>query len=199
MSGPETHRSIFEKLLRNQLAVLNISATLVQGLPGEPQQSTEGNLSIINHLDAAALQQKIAEAGTVICRSGYSSVMDFVAMQKPAIMVPTPVSYTHLDVYKRQHIVIEAQKENNFLPTAAQIAPHVQGATLIALCSPLNPTGTTFSAEALSAICDLVLEENNRRSPEARKLFLLYDQIYWTLTFGDVQHHSCLLYTSRCV
>ncbi len=90
VSGPEPQRSIFEKLLRNQLAVLNISATLVQGLPGEPQQSTEGNLSIINHLDAAALQQKIAEAGTVICRSGYSSVMDFVAMQKPAIMVPTP-------------------------------------------------------------------------------------------------------------
>lgn len=89
-----------------------------------------------------------------------------------------------------QHIVIEATKENNFMPTAAQIEPHIKGATLLALCSPLNPTGTVFSKEELQAICDLVIEENETRADGEKKLYLMYDQIYWTLTYGDTIHYN---------
>ncbi len=89
-----------------------------------------------------------------------------------------------------EHIVIEACKENNFMPTAAQIAPHIKGATLLALCSPLNPTGTVFSEEELGAICDLVIEENETRAEGEKKLYLMYDQIYWTLTYGETKHHN---------
>jgi aspartate aminotransferase len=78
--------------------------------------------------------------------------------------------------------------ETHFLPTREQLAPVVQGARLIALCSPLNPTGTLFDEEQLAGICDLVLEENARRGEGERPLYLLYDQIYWTLTFGDARH-----------
>lgn len=76
------------------------------------------------------------------------------------------------------------------MPTAAQIAPHVKGASLLALCSPLNPTGTTFSKEELEAICDLVIAENNTRGEGEKKLYILYDQIYWTLTFGSTHHYN---------
>jgi aspartate aminotransferase len=76
------------------------------------------------------------------------------------------------------------------MPTAAQIQPHLKGATLLALCSPLNPTGTTFTKEELAAICDLVIAENEQRSADEKKLYLLYDQIYWTLTFGDTEHYN---------
>ena len=89
-----------------------------------------------------------------------------------------------------EHILVESKKENNFMPTAAEIAPHLKGASLLALCSPLNPTGTTFTKEELEAICDLVIEENNSRSENEKKLYLLYDQIYWTLTFGNTQHYN---------
>ncbi len=89
-----------------------------------------------------------------------------------------------------EHIMIEATKENNFMPTAAQIEPHIKGATLLALCSPLNPTGTVFSKEELEAICDLVIAENETRGDGEKKLYLMYDQIYWTLTFGDTQHYN---------
>lgn len=89
-----------------------------------------------------------------------------------------------------EHIVIEATKENNFMPTAAQIQPHIKGATLLALCSPLNPTGTVFSKEELEAICDLVIEENESRAEGEKKLYLMYDQIYWTLTYGDTKHYN---------
>jgi aspartate aminotransferase len=76
------------------------------------------------------------------------------------------------------------------MPTAEQIKPHIKGAALLALCSPLNPTGTTFTKKELSAICELVIEENEQRGADEKKLYLLYDQIYWTLTFGDTAHYN---------
>ncbi|RZK97332.1 MAG: aminotransferase class I/II-fold pyridoxal phosphate-dependent enzyme, partial [Hymenobacter sp.] len=77
---------------------------------------------------------------------------------------------------------------NDFMPTAAELAPQLAGATLLALCSPLNPTGTVFTKEGLEEICDLVLAENQRRGPDEKPLYILYDQIYWLLTFGQTQH-----------
>jgi aspartate aminotransferase len=64
----------------------------------------------------------------------------------------------------------------------------LKGARLLALCSPLNPTGTTFTAEELAAICDLVLAENASRGNNEKPLYVLYDQIYWTLTYGTIEH-----------
>lgn len=89
-----------------------------------------------------------------------------------------------------EHIVIEAGVENNFMPTAESMKPYVRDAVLIAVCSPLNPTGTVFRKEELEKICDLILEENQRRAPEQKKLYLLYDQMYWTLTYGETVHYS---------
>jgi aspartate aminotransferase len=96
--------------------------------------------------------------------------------------------YTHLN--GGVHVVIEATAENNFMPTAEAIRPHVREATLICLCSPQNPTGTTISRKDLSDICELVLEENARRGAGEKKLFLLYDQMYWQLTYGAIQHYN---------
>ena len=89
-----------------------------------------------------------------------------------------------------EHVVIEARAENNFMPTADAIRPHVKEATLICLCSPQNPTGTTISRKDLSAICELMIEENKRRKEGEKKLFLLYDQMYWQLTYGDICHYD---------
>jgi aspartate aminotransferase len=96
--------------------------------------------------------------------------------------------YTHLT--DGVHIVIEATAENNFMPTAEAIRPYIREATLICLCSPQNPTGTTISRKDLSAICELVLAENTRRSSEDKKLYLLYDQMYWQLTYGAIVHYN---------
>ena len=96
--------------------------------------------------------------------------------------------YTHLN--EGVHIVIEAEAENNFMPTAEAIRPFIREATLICLCSPQNPTGTTISRKDLSAICELVLEENKRRGAGDKKLYLLYDQMYWQLTYGAIVHYN---------
>lgn len=96
--------------------------------------------------------------------------------------------YTHLS--EAIHVCVPTTPEENFMPSAATFAPHIREASLIALCSPLNPTGTVFSKAQLESICDLVLEENKRRGPDAKPVYLMYDQIYWTLTFGNTVHEN---------
>ena len=87
-------------------------------------------------------------------------------------------------------VAVATRPENDFMPTAADLAPYVAGATLLALCSPLNPTGTLFTKTGLEEICDLVLVENKRRGPDEKPLYILYDQIYWLLTFGAAKHYD---------
>jgi len=82
---------------------------------------------------------------------------------------------------------VECRVSESFLPTRDRLAPALRGARLLALNSPLNPCGTAFTAESLGAICDLVLEENARRPASQGPLYVLYDQVYWQLTFG-VEH-----------
>jgi aspartate aminotransferase len=96
--------------------------------------------------------------------------------------------YTHFA--GAEHVVIEAFPENDFMPAAADLAPHIPGATLICLCSPQNPTGTTLSKKDLGDVCRMVLEENGRRGPDDKKLYLMYDQMYWHLTYGDIKHYN---------
>lgn len=85
-------------------------------------------------------------------------------------------------------VPLECGADEAFLPTRERLEPLVRGARLLALNSPLNPCGTAFTAESLGAICDLVLEENARRGPAEGPLYVLYDHVYWQLTFGGVEH-----------
>jgi aspartate aminotransferase len=96
----------------------------------------------------------------------------------------------YCDLTSAKGVAIATHAENNFMPTANDLRPHVSGAKLIALCSPLNPTGTMFSRKDLEEICDLVLEENSKRKAGEKPLYILYDQIYSMLTFGEHQHHD---------
>ncbi len=87
-------------------------------------------------------------------------------------------------------VELEVTPEDNFLPTADVITPHLEGAVLLALCSPLNPTGTMFTKEQLSEICEAVIAENKKRGEGEKPLYLMYDQIYAMLTFGDSEHFN---------
>jgi aspartate aminotransferase len=78
---------------------------------------------------------------------------------------------------------------SNFFPTADQIRPHLAAAHMLTLNSPLNPTGTVIERDELARIAQLVVEENGRRRRSgARPLWFVFDQVYWTLTFGGVKH-----------
>ena len=130
----------------------------------------------------------IACGGRPLIYSIFRSIVD----KNDKVIYPVPSwnnnHYTHFN--DGEHIQIASLRENNFMPTAEQIAPHIKGATLLALCSPLNPTGTVFTKEELEKICDLVVNENDSRGDDEKKLYVMYDQIYSALTFGDTKHYD---------
>ena len=72
------------------------------------------------------------------------------------------------------------------MPTADTLAPVISDARLLVLCSPMNPAGTLISHEQLKEICELVVAENKRRAATGRRLFMIFDQVYWLL---DVWRH----------
>ncbi len=97
--------------------------------------------------------------------------------------------YTYL--VGAQPIVIETLPEQNFMPLAQDIKPHIQEAAMIAVCSPQNPTGTIFKKQQLAEIVDIVLTENKRRSIEGLKpLYVMYDQVYWELVYNNFEHYN---------
>lgn len=105
--------------------------------------------------------------------------------------VPSWNNNHYIHLCRAQGIAIPTSPEHGFLPTAAQIAPHLAGASLIALNSPLNPAGTGFSADEVRAIATLVVDENRRREARGeRPVFLLYDHIYWTLAADSAPHFT---------
>ena len=102
------------------------------------------------------------------------------------VIYPTPSWNNNHYAYLTSADAVEVKttQENNFLPTAADLKPHLSGAVLLALCSPLNPTGTMFTEAQLREICEMILEENAKREADEKPLYLMYDQIYSNLTFG---------------
>ena len=88
-------------------------------------------------------------------------------------------------------IALATDADSNFLLTAEQIRPHLEGVTLLCLNSPLNPCGTAYSEDQLGEICDLILDENRRRaSLGQRPVMVMYDQVYWMLCYGVTRHHT---------
>jgi aspartate aminotransferase len=76
-----------------------------------------------------------------------------------------------------------------FLPTRDALVRELDGARLLCINSPLNPTGTALTADALRGICEAIVEQNDRRKRTGeRPLYLMYDQIYWMLCVEGVKH-----------
>lgn len=138
------------------------------------------------HLDYPINQVLVAGGSRPLIYATYLALVD----PGDKVVYPTPSwnnnHYCHLS--GANGIGVPTSADNNFMPTADDIRPHLKGATLLALCSPLNPTGTMFSKSDLEQICDLVIEENKSRSADEKPLYVLYDQIYSLLTFGDHEH-----------
>ncbi|MEJ7625497.1 MAG: aminotransferase class I/II-fold pyridoxal phosphate-dependent enzyme [Ferruginibacter sp.] len=152
------------------------------------RKSVSGFISDNLGIDYSPSEILIAAGGRPLIYATYRTIVD--KGDKVIYPVPSWNNNHYVHFTEGEHILIETFQENNFMPTAEQIKPHIEGASLLALCSPLNPTGTTFGKAELEAICDLVIEENKKRNEGEKKLYLLYDQIYWTLTFGDTEHYN---------
>jgi len=91
LSGPEPQRSILEEKILRQLTSINMQVAMVRGMPESDEAYVLDNrIHIFSHLDSAKLSDLITRSALVICRSGYSSIMDMVTLGKRAIFIPTP-------------------------------------------------------------------------------------------------------------
>lgn len=130
----------------------------------------------------------IASGGRPLIYSLFKTIVD--KGDKVIYTVPSWNNNHYVHMNDGEHCVVEVFPEHNFMPRAEDIAPHIKGATLLCLCSPQNPTGTTLEKGELESICDMIIAENESRPENAKKLYLMFDQMYWTLTFGSVEHHN---------
>lgn len=90
ISGPEPQRTLFEKKVLSVLPHLNGKAVVVLGKPGENCSYVLGNAVVYNHLPPQQLQQIIQASALVVCRSGYTTIMELVSLQKKMLLIPTP-------------------------------------------------------------------------------------------------------------
>lgn len=89
ISGPENQRSVFEKIIKDQMSFVSdkYQFTIIRGLPAEKSQLDPG---WYNHMSSNELKNLICKSDAIICRSGYSTIMDLLALNKTALLVPTP-------------------------------------------------------------------------------------------------------------
>lgn len=91
VSGPEPQRSIFEDILIKHLSGLNQPSTIITGKPELTETRVlNGTLTITPHVSVGEMSSLITSSSIVICRSGYSSIMDLHALGAKALFVPTP-------------------------------------------------------------------------------------------------------------
>jgi aspartate aminotransferase len=129
----------------------------------------------------------IASGARPILYGAYGVVLD----PGETVVFPVPswnnMYYAHL--FGARAVTVPVTRETGFHPTAADLRPHLREARLLVVNSPQNPTGTVIDPEQLRELTQCVVDENRRRAADGRKaLFLLYDQVYWTLTYGGRKH-----------
>jgi predicted glycosyltransferase len=90
LSGPEPQVSEFEKQIIGQLIPLKKSAIVIRGMRNMPMEIKSPMIHQVPHLEGKAFSLVLKQAGVVISRSGYSGIMDFVALGISALLVPSP-------------------------------------------------------------------------------------------------------------
>jgi hypothetical protein len=130
VSGPEPHRSLMEEALKEWILADTSPGLLIAGRPnGQIEQHK--NLTIWPNPTSEELSSALRGAQTVVCRSGYSSLLDLAALGKSAILVPTPGQPEQLQLaalWKQRWgmaVLTQYDLENGLLPpTTGKIDSH---------------------------------------------------------------------------
>lgn len=105
LSGPEPQRTLLEDSLTKQARDINLTTLIIQGKPEIQEDFQDGNLRKISHANDQLMAEYIKGAGLVVCRPGYSTLMDLAVLQKKAAFIPTPGQTEQ--VYLAQKLTLE--------------------------------------------------------------------------------------------
>lgn len=122
ISGPEPQRSIFERIISEQIYKSKLKALIVFGLPDEKQKrETKNQVEMVSHLSSDEMQQAICSSKIIISRSGYSTIMDLATLGKKAVFIPTPgqTEQEYLGKRLKEKGIAFFQKQNRFNLTKA--------------------------------------------------------------------------------
>ena len=117
LSGPEPQRSVFEKTVTTQLLQQSRKSIVIGG---QTEDNLSENLSAscrrVSFLSGDELFVILKSAKYIICRSGYSTIMDLVALGKKAFLVPTPgqTEQEYLARYLQQKRIFLFSRQNDF-------------------------------------------------------------------------------------
>jgi len=133
----------------------------------------------------------------ILCGSGARPPIfaAFQAIVEPGDQVVYPVPSWNVNHYVfmngAEGVPLVTSPDDGFLPTVEQIEPYIQTARILVINSPQNPSGTVIAKDQLQALCEAIVSENKRRAAAGeRPLILLYDMVYWELTWGDYKHYT---------
>ncbi len=114
LSGPEPQRTFLETRLFKELINFNGSVLLVKGLvENEIKKEVTNGITVYNYLTSSLLEEAINESALVISRSGYTTIMDLVKLEKQAFFIPTPGQF-------EQEYLAERLQENGLVPYCKQ-------------------------------------------------------------------------------
>ncbi len=117
ISGPEPQRGMFAESLNEELKELELDATMVTGMPQKGKAKKESPwIREFNHLTTEDLLDELLDADLVVCRSGYSTIMDLAAIGQKAVMIPTPgqTEQEYLALYHDKKRHFQAMQQDAF-------------------------------------------------------------------------------------
>jgi len=106
LSGPEPQRTLLEGRLTEELQAFSGNILMVRGVI-EKEQTKEkmtldsGTMLKINFMRSEELSQSVQASDFILCRSGYTTVMDLAKLGKKAFFIPTPGQYEQVHIAER--------------------------------------------------------------------------------------------------
>ncbi len=116
LSGPEPNRTELERKITTKFYGTELNVCMVQGKVENQQTITaHGKFTVINFALTSELESLLNSAKYVICRSGYSSIMDLVTLGKRALLIPTrnQSEQEYLANYLKEKGLFDIVKEKN--------------------------------------------------------------------------------------
>lgn len=114
LSGPEPQRGMLESQLREDLQQYDGNIIFISGKVEDRQKKEQiGNITHCNFMTTDELEIAFNESDKVLCRSGYTTVMDLAKLGKKAFFIPTPGQY-------EQEYLAKKLKKDGFVPYAKQ-------------------------------------------------------------------------------
>ncbi|WP_264565698.1 glycosyltransferase family protein [Flavobacterium sp. N3904] len=125
LSGPEPQRGLLETKLSKEVLCYNGNVVFVKGIIEEEQKKEQiANVTYYNFMKTRQLEQTFNESQKVLCRSGYTTIMDLVKLNKKAFFIPTPGQYEQVylaEKLKKEGLVPYSIQENFRIEDLSQI------------------------------------------------------------------------------